>query len=40
MSKILGSKKSISFTFNGTKVEKEVEPRILLSDFIRDSFLV
>lgn len=37
MSKILGNKKSISFTFNGTKVEKEVEPRILLSDFIRDS---
>ena len=37
MSKSLGSKKSISFTINGTKVEKEVEPRILLSDFIRDS---
>ena len=37
MSKILGNKKSISFAFNGTKVEKEVEPRILLSDFIRDS---
>ena len=37
MSKTLGNKKSISFSINDKIVEAEVEPRMLLSDFIRDS---
>ena len=37
MSKTLSNKKSISFTINDKIVEAEVEPRMLLSDFIRDS---
>ena len=37
MSKKLSNKKSISFTINDKTVEAEVESRMLLSDFIRDS---
>ena len=37
MSKTLGNKKSICFSINDKVVEAEVESRMLLSDFIRDS---